>query len=226
MNHGLQINTAGNVVHYLGMGWAGRCGDSLSTAPAAPVEVAFASGAALMVRRDDWLRIGGFDERYFMYGEDLDLGLRLWLADRAVGLAPGARVEHDYEFAKGGRKWFLLERNRWWTVLSTFPPPLLALVLVPLLMCEVALLAVAFRDGWIREKLQAQAAVVRELGDIVGRRRQVQATRRVTAGAFADRLTAGLNSPFLSGLASLPMLPTLQRAYWEVVVRVLRRWHL
>jgi N-acetylglucosaminyl-diphospho-decaprenol L-rhamnosyltransferase len=221
MNDGQLINTAGNVIHYLGMGWAGRCGESVATAPQNPVEVAFGSGAALVVRRSDWERLGGFDERYFMYGEDLDLGLRLWLAGRSVGLAPAAQVEHDYEFAKGGRKWFLLERNRWLTVVATFPTPLLALVLAPLLACELAVLVVAARDGWLRDKLRAQAAVLRQLGEISRRRRQVQATRQVSAGAFALRLTASLDSPYLAGLAAVPILPAVQRGYWALVLRLL-----
>ena len=39
----------------------------------------------------------------------------------ASASAPAARVEHDYEFAKGDYKWFQLERNRWWTVLGAYP---------------------------------------------------------------------------------------------------------
>jgi N-acetylglucosaminyl-diphospho-decaprenol L-rhamnosyltransferase len=222
MADGQRINTSGNVIHYLGMGWAGRCGDPVATAPTEPTEVSFGSGAALVVRRDDWRQLGGFDRRYFMYGEDLDLGLRLWLAGRRVGVVPEARVEHDYEFAKGGRKWFLLERNRWWTVLSTYPTPLLLLVLPPLLASELALIAVAARDGWLRDKLRAQAAVLRELGDVLERRRSVQRTRRVTARAFAARLTAALDSPYLAGTASVPLLPGLQRTYWRAALLALR----
>ena len=56
-----------------------------------------------------------------MYGEDVDLSLRLRLAGWGVGVVPAARVEHDYEFAKGDYKWFHLERNRWWTVLGAYP---------------------------------------------------------------------------------------------------------
>ena len=91
------------------------------------MEVSFASGAALVVRREAWEAVGGFDERYFMYGEDLDLGLRLWLHGYRVGVVPAARVDHDYTFAKGGWKWFMLERNRWWTVLGDYPGALLVL---------------------------------------------------------------------------------------------------
>ena len=221
MGGGTTINTAGNVTHFLGMGWAGRCGQPVGEAPGAPVEVPFASGAALAVRREAWERAGGFDERYFMYGEDLDLSLRLWLGGWAVGIAPAARVEHDYDFAKGGRKWFLLERNRWWTILSDYPGPLLLLLAPALLGAELALLVVAARGGWLRQKLRAQAAVVRALPAMLARRRAVQSTRVIGAAEFARRLSSDLDSPYLGPLAEVAPLAALQRVYWRLVVRAL-----
>jgi hypothetical protein len=131
-------------------------------------------------------------------------------------------VEHDYEFARGGRKWRMLERNRWWTVLATYPTPLLVAVLAPLLLCELVLVLVAARHGWLGDKLHSQRAVLRELGQILARRHQVQATRCVEVDDFARHLTAQLDSPYLAGLASLPVLPRVQRAYWALVLRLLR----
>jgi GT2 family glycosyltransferase len=226
MNGGETINTAGNVVHFLGIGWAGRCGEPLGSAPDEPVEVGFASGAALVVRREAWEHVGGFDDRYFMYCEDLDLSFRLRLAGYEAGVAPKARVEHEYEFAKGERKWFLLERNRWWTVVSDYPGRLLPLLLPALLLTEVALVATAARDGWLRAKLRAQLAVLRELPQILARRRRVQALRQIPAGVFARSLTAELDNPNLGDLATVRPLAALQRAYWGLVLRLLgyARW--
>jgi GT2 family glycosyltransferase len=221
MDGGARINTAGNVTHFLGMGWAGRCGLPLAQAPAAPEEVSFASGAALVVRRAAWEQSGGFDERYFMYGEDLDLGLRLWLTGWGVGIVPAARVEHDYDFEKGARKWFLLERNRWWTVLTDYPAALLVLLAPALLAAEVGLLAVAARGGWLRAKLRAQAAVLRALPAMLARRRAVQARGSVGAAEFARRLTAELDSPYLGPVAQVAPLAAAQRAYWALVLRAL-----
>jgi N-acetylglucosaminyl-diphospho-decaprenol L-rhamnosyltransferase len=215
---GREINTSGGVAHFLGMGWAGRCGKPVSAAPPAPTEVSFASGAALVVRRPAWERVGGFDARYFMYGEDLDLSLRIWLSGLRVGVVPTARAEHDYEFAKGDRKWFLLERNRWWTILSDYPTALLALLAPALLLSELALLLVALRGGWLRAKLRSQAAVLRDLSQILARRRQVQRLRAVGAATFAERLTASLDSPYLGHPARSPTLQTLQRTYWALVL--------
>jgi GT2 family glycosyltransferase len=221
MDGGTRINTAGNVAHYGGVSWAGRCGRPVAEAPAELEEVAFASGAALAVRREAWEQVGGFEERYFMYCEDLDLSLRLRLAGWEVGIAPAARVEHAYDFEKGGRKWFLLERNRWWTIIADYPTRLLALVAPALALQEIALLGVAARGGWLPQKLRAVAAVLRTLPAALARRRSVQAGARIDAAAFARRLSADLDSPYLGGLARVGPLATAQRAYWAAVRRLL-----
>ncbi|HEX8206843.1 MAG TPA: glycosyltransferase family 2 protein [Solirubrobacteraceae bacterium] len=217
------VNTAGNLVHYLGFGWAGRLDEPVASVPNHPHEVGFASGAAMVVRRTAWERAGGFDERYFMYGEDLDLSLRLRLAGHGVGLAPAARVAHEYAFTKGDYKWFYLERNRWWTVLAAYPAPLLALVLPALLVFEVVLLLASWRGGWLRAKLRAQAAVVRDLPRILARRRAVQATRTVSAREFADGFVASLDSPNLAMGRAVPGAEPLQALYWRLVRALLPR---
>ena len=215
-----RINTAGGVVHFLGMGWAGRCGEDAATLAALPYETAFASGAAMVVRRDRWREVDGLRDDYFLYGEDLDLGLRLWLAGHRVGVEPRARVIHDYEFDKGTRKWYLLERNRWRTLIATYPGALLVALAPALLAAEVAMLLVAARDGWLRAKVRAQLATVAGLPRAIRRRREVQRTRRVDAAQFAEQLTARFETVFV-------VLPSFAAAavalYWRLVLAALQR---
>jgi N-acetylglucosaminyl-diphospho-decaprenol L-rhamnosyltransferase len=213
------VNTSGGITHWLGMGWAGAHETPVDLVDPRPREVSFASGAALAVRREAWDGVGGFEDAYFMYGEDLDLSLRLRLAGWGVGIVPAARVAHDYEFAKGSYKWFLLERNRWWTILGAYPAPLLLTLLPALLGAEAALLAVAAQGGWLRQKLRAQVAVLRSLPWALRRRRRVQVTRRVSAAAFAAALSASLESPFLGPAARIRSLRSLQAGYWGLVRR-------
>jgi N-acetylglucosaminyl-diphospho-decaprenol L-rhamnosyltransferase len=166
--------------------------------------------------------VGGFDARYFMYGEDLDLGLRLRLAGWGSGVAPAAEVVHDYAFTKGDYKWFWLERNRAWTVLGAYPCVLLAALAPALLAFEVVLLALAWRGGWLRAKLRAQVAVVRELPVLWARRAEVQATRTVSAREFAQGLSDSLDSPNLAAAQAIPGAEALQAAYWRLVCLVVR----
>ncbi len=214
-----RINSAGGVVHYLGAGWPGRCGASADELPAAPYETAFASGAALVVRRGDWLELDGLRDDYFLYGEDLDLGLRLWLAGRRVGVEPRARVIHDHRFERGAQKWFLLERNRWRTLLATYPGGLLLALAPALAVGELGILVLATRDGWLRAKLRAQLATLAGLPRTLRRRRAVQASRRVDAAAFAAQLSSSLELPAVS---LPPGAGVLSGAYWRAVLRALR----
>ena len=57
-------------------------------------DVDWVAGTHIVVRRTAWDEVGGFDEGYFMYGEDVDLCWRLWKAGWRVGFVPDARVVH------------------------------------------------------------------------------------------------------------------------------------
>lgn len=59
-----------------------------------PGRLAMPSGGAAAYRRTAWEAAGGFDERLFAYGEDVDLGLRLRLAGWRAAEAPEARAVH------------------------------------------------------------------------------------------------------------------------------------
>jgi GT2 family glycosyltransferase len=222
MHDGRDVNTSGNLVHWLGFGWAGALDEPVSVVDPSDREVGFASGAALAIRREAWDAAGGFDHRYFMYGEDLDLCLRLRLAGWEIGATPAARADHDYTFTKGDYKWFYLERNRWWTVVGAYPAALLALVFPGLLALEVALLLAAWRGGWLKAKLRAQAAVVRSLPAMLARRRAIQRTRTISAREFADGLTASLDSPVIEAASRSKVLRALQQAFWRVTLAILR----
>ena len=56
--------------------------------------VDWVAGAAILLRRDDFEGVGGFDEAFYMYGEDIDLCRRL--ADRGVAswVLTDVRLEH------------------------------------------------------------------------------------------------------------------------------------
>jgi N-acetylglucosaminyl-diphospho-decaprenol L-rhamnosyltransferase len=217
---GETVNTSGGVLHWLGLAWAGQCDAPVSAIAHGPALVGFASGAAMVLRRTAWEHVGGFEPRYFMYGEDVDLSVRLRLAGWESGVEPAARVEHDYEFAKGGYKWFHLERNRAWTILAAYPAALLTLLAPALLGFEFALLVIAARQGWLGPKLRAQAAVLRTLPWALRRRRAVQAGARIGAREFAAALTASFDSPYLSAPAPLVRL---QCQYWRAVRALLAR---
>jgi GT2 family glycosyltransferase len=95
-------------------------------------DVLMPSGCAGLYRRAMLDEIGVFDERFFMYCDDVDLGLRGHVAGWRCRYVPGALVRHRYSQSAGRyslRKIFLVERNRVWVMLKSFPWPLIALSL-------------------------------------------------------------------------------------------------
>jgi GT2 family glycosyltransferase len=223
MDGGTLVNTSGGGIHFTGISWAGQAGAPLDEAPLEPREVAFASGACLAVPAARWRELGGFSPDFFMYCEDADLSLRLRLAEGRIGIEPGAKADHDYEFAKGAAKWRHLERNRWALLLRTYPAPLLLLVAPALAATEVALWAVALAGGWWRQKLLATLDVIRSLPRLRRERRTIQATRRVSASEFAAFLTPELSSAYLGPLARNRAVRGALRTYWTVVRALLAR---
>jgi N-acetylglucosaminyl-diphospho-decaprenol L-rhamnosyltransferase len=221
---GRAINTRGGEVHFTGIAWAGGAGEPVdrwreSTGDGA--EPGFVSGACLVLARERYLEAGGMPADYFLYHEDVDLSLRLRLAGGSLGVEPAARVEHDYEFAKGKHKWRLLERNRWATVIRTYPAALLALVAPALLATELALIGVSAAGGWLPQKLRAWGETLAALPRLLAQRREIQATRTVSATEFARALTPELGSAYLGAAGRSRPLAAVLRAYWSLVLRLL-----
>ena len=100
------INSAGNPVNFLGVAWAGGFGE-LASAHCSRSEIASASGAFVAVRRDVWRELGGFDDDYFAYHEDVELSLRTWQAGLTVVHEPAAVAHHHYAFSRNPRKQYL-----------------------------------------------------------------------------------------------------------------------
>lgn len=71
------------------------------------------SGAFLLVRRSDFLALGGFDERFFMYSEDVDLSARSAAAGRGPLFVPGATAVHaSGGSSTGGTKMVMVLRGK------------------------------------------------------------------------------------------------------------------
>jgi len=93
-------------------------------------EILSPSGCAMMLRKSALDEAGGFDEDFYIYGDDAELSLRLRLAGWEAWTAPAAVVYHKYSASTGAYsplKAFLVERNRVWLTVKYFPPGALAL---------------------------------------------------------------------------------------------------
>jgi GT2 family glycosyltransferase len=116
--------------HHLGMGQPISAGSSHNQL------TIFACAASMLIRRDVFLEVGGFDQDYFAYFEDVDLGWRLWLFGFQVLYCPTAIVFHKGHgtaaLSQAERK-KLLERNGLFNVFKNYSDANLEQVLLPAL---------------------------------------------------------------------------------------------
>ena len=137
-----RLDGAGDVYHASGLVWRGHHGAPVGSLP--PEGEVFAPcAAAALYRRDLFLEAGGFDEGFFCYCEDVDLGFRLRLLGHKCIQVAGARVHHVGSAITGRRSTFATyhsTRNRIWMFVKNMPMALL----VPLLPLHIALNAFCF----------------------------------------------------------------------------------
>lgn len=98
----------------------------------------FACGGAMIIDRQVFLDVGGFDEDYFIYFEDVDLGWRLWILGHQVVFAPDAVVFHHHHGTMRSfsdhRKRVLYKRNALYSVIKNYDESNLGRVLPAILL--------------------------------------------------------------------------------------------
>jgi GT2 family glycosyltransferase len=143
--------------------------------------------ASMMVRRDEFLSLGGFDPRYFMFFEDVDLCWRYWLRGYRVQYEPRSVVYHRFGSSAGADlrspfRVFHGTRNILLNVLKNYEPP----NLLKALALNAAIHAATFFAYflWLRPRsalavLRAYAHALWLMPSVMRARKAVQKNRTV-----------------------------------------------
>ena len=121
---GQNIDFVDSGVAFYGHGFKLGAGDPDDHTHETERDVPFASGAAMFVRADVFRDAGGFDERYFLLFEDVDLGWRLWLLGHRVRYVPASLAFHRHHATLdrygSWHEQYLLERNALFTIFKNY----------------------------------------------------------------------------------------------------------
>jgi len=147
----------------------------------------FAVATFFFVHRDVFQKVGGFDEEFFLYNEEMDLSWRAWIAGYGVTMIESARIHHQgvssgdrtIENRTNESKRFYANRNQILTLLKNSHGPLLVLVLN-----QTALITVeAFVGALLARQLSfVRWSLLKPLADCWRLRKYVLAERRRIAG--------------------------------------------
>ena len=174
--------------------------------PIANYKVFYVEGSSLMIKKALFHQLGGFDEKYFFFHEDIDLAWRVWLAGFKVTALPEAIIYHVYSGTAGGKaikkggysttyfRRYLSERNNIRTLLKNYSLKSLAVV-IPLYLIlnlgEILLFLVNLRFKAIFCYLRAYYWNIVNLGDTISKRRKVQNFRKVEDGVIREMMYNG-----------------------------------
>lgn len=173
--------------------------DPDSGRPSSLEEVAYVDGAVLAVDREKFRSLGGFDESYFAYQDDVDLCWRARLRGYRVVCTTSASASHATSAAfrrRGSLRWVLSERNRLANNLKNLG---VANVVVAILYENVYFLGITLGAGFMgmpgyrRAYYAGLASLIRGSRGVLTQRRRVQRLRtRSDAQVLAQHLNMGL----------------------------------
>ncbi len=195
------INCTGLNIHFSGLGFCRQLHEP-DNPNSRPQKVNGISGCSYLIRRDLFTQMGGAPAYCFMYNDDVVISWLLALMGYDIYCLPSSIIYHRYRLSMTPEKFFHLEKNRLYLILSTFKWPTL-LVLSPLLLIiEAMVIAYSIVKGWPypRSKFGAYLATFRERKDIGQLRRFYAGLRRISDFTLLRKLSWNLEWRQLFGI--------------------------
>jgi len=191
-----RLDGIGDVYHISGLSWRAGHGCRLTAADLQDAEIFSPCAAAALYRRAAFDEVGGFDEDFFCYVEDVDLGFRLRLAGYGARSVSAAVVSHVGGGSSRGRTndcaVFYGHRNLVWCFVKNMPQPLLFSFLPAHLLQTILIAVVAVSRGQFRLIVKAKWHALTGLRTCWQKRQRVQANRRVPVSAIWRMLDTSL----------------------------------
>jgi GT2 family glycosyltransferase len=191
------IDAAGDEYHFSGFAWR-RGQDALASLYSRDEEIYMASATAVLYRQQALEEAGGFDERFFCYYEDVDLGLRFRLLGYRTRYVADAVVHHVGSGITGKRSSFVTyhtQRNRIWAFIKNVPTPWIWCFLPAHVLYQLAALTKYASQGQLLAAVRGTLHGLRVLPSVLRDRRIVQSTRRADWKTFSKGMKWGLLAP-------------------------------
>ncbi|WP_233355878.1 glycosyltransferase family 2 protein [Henriciella litoralis] len=173
------IDGAGDCYFILGVPWRGGFGRSLAELPAEG-ECFSPCGASSLIDRATFLEVGGFEESFFCYCEDVDLGFRLRLQGQRCVFLPEAIVHHHASAITGRHSAFTIRlgtRNRLSTYLANMPAAALIATLPGHILATLYLYVRAFGKPYAKAMRHGVLEGLKNFPAAMRRRKVIQKAR-------------------------------------------------
>ena len=199
------LNHARGLISFLGNGFEIGFDEKTTTTTPLVSRVGYISGAAFLIPRLLFDKLGGFDESYFIYCEDVDLCWRAWLLGYEVIVQSAATLVHESQTGQrvNWTRYFHWHKNSLSNIIKNFELRTLvaALVLYSALQTARIISAIRWRSPWrIIILARANLWVLRNVGNIIAKRAAVQASRKLSDRTLLRKgIFLPLRSTFIQG---------------------------
>ena len=191
------VDGLGDVYHISGLVWRNGYGRPLSTADNISTEIFSPCACAALYRREALINAGGFDEDYFCYVEDIDLGFRLRLLRQTARNVPDAIVYHTGSASTGGRhsdfSVYYGHRNLVWTFIKNMPGVLFWFLLPLHVLLNVVSVIYFLIQGQGSVILRAKRDAIIDIPKMWRKRREIQSLRSTSASEIYSILDKRLS---------------------------------
>jgi GT2 family glycosyltransferase len=196
------LDGTGDAYHVSGLAWRLGLGYPADRYGLASSEIFSPCAAAAMYLRQAFLEVEGFDEDFFSYFEDIDLGFRLQLQGYQSLYVPQAIVHHVGSATFGQRSDFAFyhsHRNLVWTFVKNMPARLFWMHVVQHIIANVIYLLYYTLHGRGKVLLRAKWDAIRGLPMALKKRKVIQKKRTASNHAVAKYMKRGILQPYLLG---------------------------
>ncbi len=196
------LDGEGDSYHVSGLAWRKNYATPVYS-QSEPQEVFSPCGAAALYPRQAFLDAGGFDEDFFSYHEDVDLGFRLRLRGLSCMLVPQAIVHHVGSASTGKKSDFSVyygHRNLVWTYFKDMPSLLFWLYLPLHIFVNLFFLIYFTLKGQGSVIWRAKIDALRGIPGMLKKRHVIQHTRRTSTAEIHRVMSRNWLTPFLAFL--------------------------
>ena len=157
------LDGTGCMINIFGFGFARDKGIKDEGKYSEQEEISYASGTCMFAPKKIFDEIGYFDPTFFAYHEELDLGWRARIFGYRSYYVPKTIIHHH---GSAHWKWspqvfYLLERNRWYCILTHYSKSTFYKILPGLIIIEIMMFMFFLSKGMIKEKIQANNDIIK-----------------------------------------------------------------
>lgn len=176
-----KINSAGNMIHIFGFGFSRGKGVTDSKQFDKNLKINYPSGACLFTSKKIFDNIGTLDPFLWAYHDDLELGWRALKLGFSSFFVPTAIVYHkeSSSFKWSKQKFFLLERNRLYCLLTQYSKKTLKKLLPYLILVEIVIFLYYIKKGLFFEKIKGYKEIIKNRKKISEKQKELEIARKI-----------------------------------------------